>query len=41
MSFGLGWAVVEQPIGVTEKLSAATFGHGGAYGTPGWVEPKK
>lgn len=41
MSFGLGWAVVKQPTGVTAALSAGTFGHGGAYGTQGWVDPKK
>jgi CubicO group peptidase (beta-lactamase class C family) len=41
MSFGYGWAVVKKPAGVTETLSAGTFGHGGAYGTQGWVDPKK
>jgi len=41
MSFGYGWAVVKSPIGVTGMLSQGTFGHGGAYGTQGWVDPKK
>jgi len=41
MSFGYGWAVVKQPTGVTEMLSPGTFGHGGAYGTQGWIDPKK
>jgi CubicO group peptidase (beta-lactamase class C family) len=41
MSFGLGWAVVKEPTGVTAMLSPGTFGHGGAYGTQGWVDPKK
>ena len=41
MSFGYGWAVVKQPTGVTEVLSPGTFGHGGAYGTQGWIDPKK
>jgi CubicO group peptidase (beta-lactamase class C family) len=41
MSFGLGWAVVRQPQGVTAVLSKGTFGHGGAYGTQGWVDPQK
>ena len=41
MSFGLGWGVVKQPSGVTAMLSPGTFGHGGAYGTQGWVDPKK
>jgi CubicO group peptidase (beta-lactamase class C family) len=38
MSFGLGWGVVKQPLGVTAMLSPGTFGHGGAYGTQGWVD---
>jgi CubicO group peptidase (beta-lactamase class C family) len=41
MSFGFGWAVVKEPKGVTEKLSAGTFGHGGAFGTQAWVDPVK
>lgn len=41
MSFGLGWAVVREPKGVTGMLSKGTFGHGGAYGTQGWVDPEK
>ena len=41
MSFGYGWAVVKKPAGVTETLSPGTFGHGGAYGTQGWIDPKK
>ena len=41
MGFGFGWAVVKEPQGVHEMLSAGTFGHGGAFGTQGWVDPKK
>ena len=41
MSFGYGWGVVKDPTGVTAMLSQGTFGHGGAYGTQGWVDPKK
>lgn len=41
MGFGLGWAVVKIPQGVTSELSAGTFGHGGMYGTQGWVDRKK
>ena len=41
MSFGLSWAVVREPKGVTSQLSPGTFGHGGAYGTQGWVDPDK
>jgi len=32
---------VKEPKGVTEMLSAGTFGHGGAYGTQSWADPKK
>jgi CubicO group peptidase (beta-lactamase class C family) len=38
---GLGWQVVGTPTGVTEMLSPGTFGHGGAFGTQGWIDPKK
>jgi CubicO group peptidase (beta-lactamase class C family) len=41
MSFGLGWAVVREPKGITAMLSKGTYGHGGAYGTQGWVDPEK
>jgi CubicO group peptidase (beta-lactamase class C family) len=37
--WGLGWCIVQEPQGVTEMLSKGTFGHGGAYGTQGWVDP--
>jgi CubicO group peptidase (beta-lactamase class C family) len=39
--WGLGWCIVREPQGVTEALSPGTFGHGGAYGTQGWVDPVK
>jgi CubicO group peptidase (beta-lactamase class C family) len=41
MSFGFGWAVVKEPKGVTEMLSLGTFGHGGAFGTQAWIDPKR
>jgi len=39
--WGLGWCVVREPQGVTGMLSPGTFGHGGAYGTQGWIDPEK
>jgi CubicO group peptidase (beta-lactamase class C family) len=39
--WGLGWCIVREPQGVTEMLSPGTYGHGGAYGTQGWVDPKR
>ena len=41
MSFGFGFAVVKEPKGVTEMLSAGSFGHGGAFATQSWGDPKK
>ncbi|HUG90736.1 MAG TPA: serine hydrolase domain-containing protein [Planctomycetaceae bacterium] len=39
--WGLGWCVVREPQGVTRMLSRGTFGHGGAFGTQGWVDPER
>lgn len=39
--WGLGWCVVREPQGVTGMLSPGTFGHGGAFGTQGWVDPER
>jgi CubicO group peptidase (beta-lactamase class C family) len=41
MGFGLGWAHVKTPKGVTAMLSTGTYGHGGAYGTQAWIDPKQ
>ena len=40
MSWGLGFQVVKQPQGVTAMLAPGTYGHGGAYGTQSWADPK-
>jgi CubicO group peptidase (beta-lactamase class C family) len=39
--WGLGWCVVEKPQAVTRLLSPGTFGHGGAWGTQGWIDPQR
>jgi CubicO group peptidase (beta-lactamase class C family) len=39
--WGLGWCIVRQPQGITRMLSSGTFGHGGAFGTQGWIDPKR
>lgn len=39
MGMGLGFQVVREPVGVTSMLSPGTFGHGGAHGTQGWIDP--
>jgi CubicO group peptidase (beta-lactamase class C family) len=38
--WGLGWCIVLEPQGVTGMLSPGSFGHGGAFGTQGWVDPR-
>jgi CubicO group peptidase (beta-lactamase class C family) len=37
--WGLGWCIIRRPQGITGMLSPGTFGHGGAFGTQGWVDP--
>jgi len=39
--WGLTWCVVREPQGVSAMLSPGTHGHGGAYGTQAWIDPKK
>ncbi len=39
--FGLTWEVTKDPIGELTFLSPGAFHHGGAFGTFGWVDPKK
>jgi len=41
MGMGLGFHIVREPTGVTAMLSPGTFGHGGAFGTQGWIDPKQ
>jgi CubicO group peptidase (beta-lactamase class C family) len=40
LGMGLGVQVVMTPTEVTESLSPGSYGHGGAYGTQAWVDPK-
>jgi CubicO group peptidase (beta-lactamase class C family) len=39
-SWGLTVGVVMEPQGQTAMSKAGTFGHGGAYGTQAWIDPK-
>src|SRR5207237_4777329 len=41
LGFGLGWAVVRNPEGVTAMLSPGAYGHGGAFGTQAWIDPAR
>jgi CubicO group peptidase (beta-lactamase class C family) len=38
--WGLDWCIVQKPQGVSRMLSQGTFGHGGLFGTQGWVDPE-
>lgn len=40
-AFGLGWELVVSPQGVTDMLSAGSYGHFGAWGTQGWLDPRR
>jgi CubicO group peptidase (beta-lactamase class C family) len=39
--YGLTWEVVKEPYGELDGHSAGTYGHGGAFGTQGWIDPKR
>jgi CubicO group peptidase (beta-lactamase class C family) len=39
--YGLGWEVIDEPVGTLTLLSIGSYGHGGAFGTHGWIDPKK
>ena len=41
MGFGYGWAVIREPQDVHAMLSPGTYGHGGAFGTQGWIDPRQ
>ena len=37
--YGLAWEVVTDPLGELAGHSEGTYGHSGAFGTQGWVDP--
>jgi len=39
MGFGYGLGVVRGPTEVTGMVAPGAFGHGGAFGTQGWIDP--
>jgi CubicO group peptidase (beta-lactamase class C family) len=39
--WGYGVGIVKQCKGVSENLSVGSYGHGGAFGTQGWIDPVK
>jgi CubicO group peptidase (beta-lactamase class C family) len=39
--YGLAWTIVKDPVATMTMESIGTYGHGGAFGTEGWVDPKR
>ncbi|MBI4903453.1 MAG: beta-lactamase family protein [Acidobacteria bacterium] len=39
--FGLSWEVTRNPLGTLALMSIGSYGHGGAFGTHGWIDPQK
>lgn len=37
--YGLAWEVVTDPMGELAGHTIGTYGHGGAFGTQGWIDP--
>jgi len=37
--YGLAWEVVTDPLGELAGHNKGTYGHGGAFGTQGWIDP--
>lgn len=38
--YGLAWEVVTDPLGELAGHFKGTYGHGGAFGTQGWIDPQ-
>jgi CubicO group peptidase (beta-lactamase class C family) len=39
-NYGLAWEVVTDPLGELAGHSKGSYGHGGAFGTQGWIDPQ-
>jgi CubicO group peptidase (beta-lactamase class C family) len=37
--YGLAWEVVTDPLGELAGHQSGSYGHGGAFGTQGWIDP--
>jgi CubicO group peptidase (beta-lactamase class C family) len=38
--YGLAWEIVDDPMGELDGHYMGSYGHGGAFGTKGWIDPK-
>lgn len=41
VGWGLGFSYVPYPRGANISLSPGSYGHGGAFGTQGWIDPER
>ncbi len=41
VSWGLGFSLIREPQGGADGFSPGSYGHGGAFGTQGWVDPQR
>lgn len=41
ISWGLGLRLVTTPQGPNQQFSVGSYGHGGAFGTEGWIDPQR
>jgi CubicO group peptidase (beta-lactamase class C family) len=37
--YGLAWEIVTDPFGELAGHTEGSYGHGGAFGTQGWIDP--
>ena len=40
-NYGLSWEIVTDPLGELHGHTIGTYGHGGAFGTQGWIDPNR
>jgi CubicO group peptidase (beta-lactamase class C family) len=38
--YGLAWEIVTDPMGELAGHTVGSYGHGGAFGTQGWIDPQ-
>ena len=38
--YGLAWEIATEPMGEAAGHAKGTYGHGGAFGTQGWIDPE-
>jgi CubicO group peptidase (beta-lactamase class C family) len=38
--YGLAWEIVTDPLGELAGHTVGSYGHGGAFGTQGWIDPQ-